>query len=633
MTLGVPALLLRGTSPAMATSTTGLATPAWARAALWTGILVLSALFAWSGIIDAFRPDRKSIREKTVAAFKAANSQSSGTPNIEIPQQIKAATSKIATGKIADESSTRLPGRIAASQWRSALKTVVIHLGAGVGIYFALCWLGGTSGFDAVWRERLWPTTATVLAFLVAVLGAAAMGAALPEKPWKLRARWRKMVWLWFGGLLLVVLAFHFYDQIDFRAPSRNFEFEQAPYVVLSPLVSLLSLLRFSLSRPGIEWHSGPVVQAAIGSALIALSIPISQVQFSAAGEDRPGLLRRLWRLLMRGGGALVSGAWRVLRFLFKPIFLFVINNYGRPFKKLYATIERGVHFLVDWGEELGNPVLDMALHRPVKSMVTPTNKTPERPTSHAKISRSAALRQNWCVQCAMVLFFEVALFVMLAFVGGLLLTPWTLSSGWPTNPEWQTWGQGLVSVSIAVSLLIVLLGTSSLGNALDRDRTNGTLIFLFLTPLSDSEILSGKLLFPLLNVLPFLATALPWLLLGTAVAFAGGYYAMPIIVLLSLLLVASVLAFSLCWQTRGAARATKTGTGASATVFVLLVECVVGVLLLAAGSNGWLWLCLALLAASAILLALALLGWKQALKALNRRRFSDEATRGTVSN
>ena len=646
MTLGVPALLLHGTSPAIATSTAGSSTPAWARAALWTAILILAALYAWSGILDAFRPDQKSLRAKTVAAFKAANVQASEVQNLEAneaaQQQPAQQQPAEATRKVADESSTRLSGRITGRQWRAAFKAIGVNLGAGVACYFVLCWLGGTSGLDAVWRERLWPTTATVLAFLVAVLGAAAMGAALPEKPWKLRTRWRKIAWLWFGGLLLVALAFHFYDQLNTNAPSKSFEFEQAPYVVFSPLVSLLSLLRFSLSRPGVIWQSGPIAQAVVGLALIALSFPVSQLQLRAMGEDRPGLLRRLWRLLMRGLGALLRGVWRVLVFLFAPIFRFIRDNYGRPFRKLYATIERGVNFLVDWGEGLGNPVLDVALHRPAKATTTSTKKTPQHLTPQkSKVSRSAALRQSWSMSCAGCLFLQTAVFVLITFLSltSFLTTlptmaPWTFVSGWPVNPALQSFGQGLVALAIGVSLAIVLLGTGSLGNALDRDRTNGTLIFLFLTPLSDGEILGGKLLFPLLGVLPFLATALPWLGLGTLVAFAGGDYAMPIVALLSLLLVLSILAFALCWQTRGAARATKTGTGASsATGLVLLVECVVCGLLLAAFGNGRVWFCLALVAISALHLALAHLGWKQALKALNRKRFSDDATRGTVSN
>lgn len=633
MTLGVPALLLHGTSPVVATSTTGLSTPAWARAALWTVILILAALGAWSGILDAFGPEQKRLREKTVASFKAANSAASNDQNSEAAPQPEATPQPTATPREeVIESSTRLSGRIAPGQWRAALQAIGVHLGVGAAAYFVLCWLGGTTGIDAVWRERLVPTTSTVLAFLVAALGAAAMGAALPDEPWKLRTRWRKIAWLWFGGLLLVALAFHGYDQLNTSAPSRNFEFEQAPYVVLSPLVSLLSLLRFSLSRPGAQWQSGPMVQAVVGLALIALSIPVSQLQLHAAGEDRPGLLQRLWRLLMRGLGALLTGVWRVVVFLLKPLALFLIHNYKRPFAKLYATIERGVHFLVDWGESLGNPVLDVALRRPVKATTTAEIKREALRTS--KTSRSATLRQSWIAQCALCLFFEIVLFVLLAFLSGSLLAPWSLASGWPSNPSWQAWGQGLCAIAVAVSLLMAIGGTGSLGNALDRDRTNGTLIFLFLTPLSDAEILGGKLLFPLLNVLPFLATALPWLALGTLVAFVGGDYAMPIVALLALLLVLSVLAFALCWQTRGAARATKTGTGASsATSFILLVECVFGALLFVAFSNGWLWLCLALLAASALHFTLAHRGWNQALKALNRRRFSDEATRGTVSN
>ncbi len=620
-------LLLRGAPSVMPTLNTPTPTiPAWTQSALWTAILIFCTLRAWSEIAAVFRAEKKPDDDRA-----------------------KESSTRLAVEEHSTESSlSEKRSRAMAGRWRKALLAMVRNLGVGVALYFLACWLGGMRGTDAMWCARLLPTGATTLAFLVAVCGVEVLGAALPKPPLPARARWRGFVALWFYGLALEVVARHLFAQLDTSAPFGHFEFEQAPHVVLSPLVSLLSLLRFQLSRPNnwwLSWWMAPLLQAIVGVACASISVPLSRrkVEDEAVGVS---WWRRFWRWFWRCAGIVARGVWFVVVLVGKPIYRVLDILMRGTLGRVLSFIERHVNRLIDWGEAQRNPVLDFALYRSLttsKSSTQNTKKTaPIAKVEYADIatkegqkSRTAVLRSSLTMLCFGALALEIMIFGAVSVSNGtMLLSPWTQNNGWPINADWQAWGHVLTLVTLTVASLVFLVGTSNLGNALDLDRKNGTLVFLFLTPLSDDELLRGKASFFGLTLLPTLTTFVPWLLLGIIMACAGGDWTLLPVGFLAALEISTFGLYCLCRQTCGAASALKTGTG-SATAFsrILVIEALLFAVLVLGWNLGWLALCVALILVSVCHIVLARLAWRKALQALHRQRYSDEATRGTVAN
>ena len=638
--LAVP-LLLRGAPTVMPTLNTPTpAIPPWTQSALWTAILLFCTLRSWGEIAAAFRAEKKPIKAETDKADAASSTRLA----IEKHLSAEHSVAKPSGEKPSDEK----PSRAMAERWRKALLAMVRNFGVGVVLYFLVCWLGGMTGIDAMWRARLIPTSATTLAFLVAVCGVEAIGAALPSSPLPARARWRGFVALWFYGLALEVVVRHLFDQLDTSAPFGHFEFEQAPHVVLSPLVSIFSLLRFQLSRPNnlwLSWWLAPLLQTVFGTALVLLSVPLSRRKVA---DETAGVSwwRRFWRWFWRCAGIVARGVWFVIVLVGKPIYRVLKILMRRTLGRVLSFIERHINRLVDWGEAQGNPVLDFALYRGLTTSKTSTQNTkktaPTAKVEYADIatkagqkSRTAVLRSSLTMLCFGILALQIILFGVVS-VGNwtLLISPWTFNNGWPVNTNWQTWGHVLTGVTLAVASLVFLVGTTNLGNALDLDRKNGTLVFLFLTPLSDDELLRGKACFFALTLLPTLTTFVPWLLLGIGMACAGGDWTLLPVGLLASLEIVSFGFYCLCRQTFGAASALKTGTGsATATSRILLAEAFLAVVLVLGWNLGWMACCLALILVSVCHIILARLAWRKALNSLHRQRYSDEATRGTVAN
>ena len=323
------------------------------------------------------------------------------------------------------------------------------------------------------------------------------------------------------------------------------------------------------------------------------------------------------------------SVARRVERFweiVFAPFFRLMNWDSGRPWKRAYALIENGVGRVVDWGEAQGNLVLDMALQRRFTFYGAAQFKNEKR---------SAGLRRIWSTNCAWWLGMETCLFVLALVQRWPYLTaPWTRNGHWFVNAQWQSTGAAMVWTILGASWLLMALSASGLGNALDRDRANGNLIFLFLAPLTDADILLGKLLFPLLSMIAPLATTVPWLVVGTLAAFIGGDYLFPIIALLSFALLLSSIGAALCWQVSGAARATKPGSGASNAALAIALSAIGTIILLVlTGSYSQFALCMALLFAVGLHIVLLRLAWESALSAMHKQRYSDQTMRGTVAN
>jgi hypothetical protein len=483
--------------------------------------------------------------------------------------------------------------------WHMAWRGIARVMGWAAGLYFVFCWLGLRSGINAAWLARLLPTVATVAAFLLADFGSAAVQSLLKEGA---RAAWRVGRGLWQIGLLLEALARVFRGSI-MRQP---FSFDQAPHVLLSPFVSLFALFRSDLSPAvsaqkvawwpaalgHVAWWWGPLLQAAFGLACMAA---VAGVVFSRAApaaveaviEDsgnsawhrllRAVLLppRLLWRALCAVGAWLKS----------------LMNRLG-------AWLGRGNEAIIRRGEKRDNAVLTGELRRKVR-------------------------RTNWCRHWLTLAFFETAVFLALP----LPILVWELvSTGTLGAAFLLDWGQIITYVTLIAAWLVAGLSVTDAGQAFDLDRANGTLVFLFLTPLSDAAILSGKVLVQLAYALPLLATALPWLLLGTLSAMAGGSSDPLLLSIFGIGAILSTLVFAACLQTMFATRARKPTEGMGKALLV-------GGLLEAAGWAlfGY-WgseydltgLCGALLAITVAHFVLAFGAWHLALRAMRRARYGD---------
>lgn len=483
--------------------------------------------------------------------------------------------------------------------WRMAWRGIVRVMGWAIGLYFVFCWLGLRSGFSAAWLARVPPTVATAAAFLVADFGSAAVQSLLKDGA---RAAWRVGRLAWQIGLVLEVLARAFRGTI-IRQP---FSFDQAPHVLLSPFVSLFALFRSDLSPAvsaqkvawwpaalgHVAWWWGPLLQAAFGlacmgavasvvfgrAASVAESVPIEDTGNSAWHRLRRAVLlppRLLWRAL-RAVGAWLKGLW----------------------DRLGAWLDRGNEAIIRRGEKRDNSVLTGELRRKVR-------------------------RNNWCRHWLVLLLVECALFLALPFpmVVWEVIATSTLPAGFLLG-----WGMSIAYVTLIAAWLVAGLAVSDAGQAFDLDRANGTLVFLFLTPLSDAAILSGKILVQLAYALPLLATALPWLLLGTLSAMAGGSYDPLLLCAFGIGAILSTLVFATCLQTMFATRARKPTEGVGKALLV-------GGLLEAAGWGLFVYwgieyeltgFCGALLVITVAHFMLAFAAWRLALRAMRRARYGD---------
>ncbi|HEX8234910.1 MAG TPA: hypothetical protein VF600_03055 [Abditibacteriaceae bacterium] len=489
-------------------------------------------------------------------------------------------------------------GLEAPAAWRRASLGVLRALAWAVGLYFVFCWLGFQSGMSRVWLARLVPTTLTVAAFLLADFGTAALQSTLKGGA---RAAFRTLRWLWSLGLGLEALLRIFVGTVT-RSP---FQFEQAPHVLLSPFVTLFGLFRAELSpsisngavawwpRPlgTIAWWHGPLLQSIIG--LVSLAVA-AQVVFGrhTAPEKTPATDRR--DLLDRVLDALLwpfQAVWNVLRGIFDFI--------ARLFAGVKSWLLRGNEAIIRRMEKLDNPVLTAEVRR-------------------------KARRSNWCLHWVLAIAVEAMIFLSLA-------VPWLVIDflAWRRIPG--DWGQMVVYSTLVVAYGLAGLSVTDGGQAFDRDRANGTLVFLFLTPLHDRAIITGKALAEFAYAAPLLLTAVPWLLIGLMTAIATGDFYVLLVCGLGILIVASTLIFAVYLQTLFAVRARKPGEGAAKALLCgLVVEGSFFALVasLASRSSAEMF---PNLAAALILLhcILAFGAWRWALASMRKQRYGDVTASG----
>jgi len=472
--------------------------------------------------------------------------------------------------------------------WRQSLGAMIVTFCAPLLCYFVFCWLGARSGGGELWLQRLAPTLCTGAAFLLADFGAAAVGVALSPG---LRTPWKWLRLFWFGWFAIEAGVRLFAGNIR----DVPFGFEQAPHVLLSPFVSLLALFRLDLSS-GAAWWLGPAWQSLAGALCLAFAAPkILGKSTSEFGRTFEGA--SLWDKILdalfapfRLIGEILGEAWKLVADFFKAI---------------GARLARFDDKIIARGEAFDNAVLTGEL-------------------------RSRVRRQKWTAQ-----------WLTLAFIAASLLVsagqPWTLigaSAGWRAD-----WSSVVVWTSLFVMCLLAFLGVADIGRSFDRDRANGTLVFLFLTPMSDAALIVGKIAPPIVFALGLLATLMPISIIGALVGLAGGDAIPLVIATCGTVFALSLLALSASVQAVFAARAVKPGTGSGkAVVLCIAIEIALAVSLLWATdalmpnmSNevAAVLICIAAIIASVIHVLLSRLAWRLALWSLRRARYGDVTALG----
>lgn len=466
--------------------------------------------------------------------------------------------------------------------WKGAARIAGNYLLIGIAIYQVFCLLGAQWPVDTLFLQRLGPTLGTALAFWLADFGAGALQSTLPPAQ---RASWKALRFGLFGGLVLVVLCY-FVIGLYYKTP---FSFDQAPYVVLSPFVTIFALLRADLNG-GVAWWLGPALQSVMG--ILCFSVALFKVakakatsvveasEIAAENDDLtlPGPLRWLMGIVTGFFGAIVaffSGVMEVVR-----------------------RVESGV---VRWSQKFDNPILTDDVKRRIH-------------------------REHWPV-----------LWLVFPLVGTFLWVQfWWLSSG-----LFKPRGIEIAMLTLGVLFLMMLFSSLRLGATFDRDRANGTLVFLFLTPLDEREIIGGKLRASLIFSLGLLGGLLPFLVIACVMELLTGNWLTSVLIVLGLVFVLGALAYFSSVALVCSTLSRKPGSGLSNTFtasfaglmlllgllmvilflirrFTPLPEIDSDTLVISAAVMLWCYM-----------VAVSIACWHGALLLLRRQRYSESITRG----
>lgn len=452
-------------------------------------------------------------------------------------------------------------------------------LAIAVAAYFVCCWLGADSGVNALFWRRLAPTMLTALSFWLADLGAGALLLALPEAK---RNIWRALRFLWFYGPVFAAIAYIVAGAIN----KQPFSFSQAPIVLLSPFVTLFSLLRADFNL-GVLWWTGLAGQLLL--ALLCFGLAAQKLYGAAPREVLETELPSHWPLPLRWIGAGILAMWNGVKAFFNGI------------NELSRRAEEGV---ARWSARWGNPVL----HDEVKRRVR---------------------REHW-----------PAAWLILPLSGALL---WWQGE-WFSGSSFGTPRPEVAVTTLIVAGIIAFLSALRLGSSFDRDRANGTLVFLFLTPLTETEIAKGKLVAGLIFSFGLLLGALPFLILATLLEWFSGDFIFPIYWLLALIFIVTALIYFSVTNLLCSVLARTPGTGTSngfvvsifsqlfliaAPVFaVWIVNYFANAFYPDAWGGGrssvlfalWVW---------GMNIVLTVFFWRRAVSALRKQRYADDVTRG----
>jgi ABC-type transport system involved in cytochrome c biogenesis permease component len=347
-------------------------------------------------------------------------------------------------------------------------------------------------------------------------------------------------------------------------------------------------------SLPRIEWWYGPLLQSVIGLLCLAVA---AQVVFGrrAAAESAPESAERPRDLLDRVLDALLwpfNSVWNALR----GVYNFVVRLFSFAKSWLLNCNEAVIRRV----ETLDNPVLTAEVRR-------------------------KARRTNWSLHWLLALVVESMIFLSLA-------VPWLVIEFLTFRRIPADWGQVVCYFAIVVAWMLAGLSVTDGGQAFDRDRANGTLVFLFLTPLQDRAIIAGKALAEFVYAAPLLLTALPWVLIGCMASVASGDFHVLLVCGFGAVAVASTLVFAVYLQTLFAVRARKPGEGAAKALLCGIV--VDGGLLisLAMWLNGYgavTSLLILSIALTVVHCILAFAAWKWALASMRKQRYGDVTAAG----
>ena len=501
------------------------------------------------------------------------------------------------------------------SSWRRAWRQNQNLIFWPLTLYFVLCWLGGTSGADAVWLSRLTPTLLVVAAYLLADFSSLTLRNSLPPK---YHSWWLFLRFLWFWGLwwaTVFCVGWAHYSGTDFALGD-------APYLVLSPFVSLQALLNNDIKLPmqGALWQLGLAAILFAATAYLTFHSkvttgpqvtvkPNEEINAEQAALSRQ--LKTLWRIIW-----FVPG-W-IIRIIFWPIKTFFIGLYHLLQRFKDATqpfLNQQANKLWQWIENFDNPVWRRA----------------------SKAVKVEELALNWlgCLWLQSL--------VLLILLGLVLIKPVSLLF-YGGNTEynrqaalamlhWRSWGDVVFGAAMVIGLIINIAALSSQTKAFDRERANGGMVFLFLTPLTESQIVGGYTAAALLPGAWLHSALYPSILLAAALEMAVGRTTVLILLLLLTILLHALLVWSAVLSIWAAVCA-KNGEGglwaslgAALQIFLIVV-----LLLVLSKTQGF-------LAVGATAFAISLSGfaaylfWLDALRRLHHERFGDLSIKGTIAN
>jgi hypothetical protein len=452
------------------------------------------------------------------------------------------------------------------------------------GSYFVLCWMGGYSGTGPLWQQRLVPTLCSFAAFCLAALGCSALGAALQPQPRKLWIR-AVVFWLVYGPLLALACLIFGDDQWPLNM--------SAPLITASPLMSLYSFFRFNLDSPdGVAWWLGPLVQAVVGTLALGLAGTVLWQRLEGPSTEAwhplAAVGRVLWFTLRCFYRVFGSIGCRPLTMLLR----FAFRTVDRVWGPLSAALSRFDNAIAQRGIAFDNALLTADL-------------------------RSRLRRGGWCAQW--LAWQLIAIVIWLSWSH-----PWNISAAPSARNEWAD--------NVAFSVLgciwvVAIFSVADVATTFLRDRANGALMFVYLTPMSDRAILIGKLAAYLLRAGgQLLAMALP-LLSAIVVGLGVADYTPLWIALCSVLLAYTTLLCQALLQLATALLSKSTAANSSGALFSVGLEfCLFAAAIkLASMTNFNTGVALALVSFFAALhLILAHLFWRLSLRTLARRRFGD---------
>ncbi len=483
-------------------------------------------------------------------------------------------------------------------------------------LYFVLCWLGGTFGMDAVWRSRLLTTILVMLAYLLADFSSLVLKNVLPAS---LQNFWNGLRFFWFWGLLWEAV---------FRVAGAHyatipFDLKDEPHVLLSPFVSLLNLLNSdaTLSLQGALWQL--IFASLIGVAAYQLTFQAQDTfvrrNISIAAEEIPKkpsvflkFVTTFWRVIWFVPGLFFQIIFRPLKTGAIGFYHFAerLRNAAQPF------LDRQVQQLWLWIDTFDNPILRRAL----------------------RTKREENLSTAWLsfvfIQCLILL----VLLCVSVFKSVSLLFFGSLGKSGPAALgvfHWRGWGDVAFGVTMAFGFIANLVALFSHTKIFDKERANGGMVFLFLTPLTESEIIGGYLGAALLPCLWHHSALYPFILVACLLEIAAGQVAiLPLLLLITLLLHAFLVlnAMSSVWS---ATRARRVGDGGAWLFFFAMIP--QGLFLLIFGgiitSTQGFWAVATTVFGIILCLFAAYIFWIDALRCLRRERFGDLAIRGTIAN